>query len=88
MLASQIIRVSCIHEQQRFNQDTYPPIPLLLVFKVLSHSPAIPQEKLDDLVSDLNSSRALFTFIKRMRVAFKEEIERQRLAQKAARKGE
>ncbi|UZJ54683.1 hypothetical protein CBS101457_004003 [Exobasidium rhododendri] len=55
-------------------------------YKILSHSPAIPQEKLDRCLSDLNTSRALFTFIKRMRAAFKEEIERQRVAQRIARR--
>lgn len=38
------------------------------------------------MLSELNTSRALFAFIKRMRAAFKEEVERQRLAQNHARR--
>jgi hypothetical protein len=53
---------------------------------VLSHSPAIPQDKLDEIVLELNTHRTLYNFIRRMRTEFMEEIKRSRMAKRAARR--
>lgn len=46
------------------------------LYQIVSHKPALEQGKLDALLAELNSSRALFTFIKKMRSALKDQIEK------------
>ncbi|PWN37877.1 uncharacterized protein FA14DRAFT_142518 [Meira miltonrushii] len=53
-------------------------------YKIVSAKPALPNEDLQRMLADLNKSRALFTFIKSMRSAFKQEIEKQKHAKKSA----
>jgi kinetochore protein Spc25, fungi type len=52
-------------------------------YKIVSAKPALPSEDLQRMLADLNKSRALFTFIKSMRSAFKQQIEKQKHAKKS-----
>lgn len=55
-------------------------------YKIISAKPALPPDELETLLADLNRSRALFTFIKRIRSAFKQQVERQKQASKSTQK--
>lgn len=53
-------------------------------YKIVTAKPALPSEKIESMLTELNRSRALFTFIKHMRTAFKEQIDMEKARNKFA----
>ncbi|PWN39702.1 hypothetical protein IE81DRAFT_317623 [Ceraceosorus guamensis] len=52
-------------------------------YKLLSHSPPLPKEKLDQVMKELNQSRKVWAWVVKMRSLFREEVERLRAERKA-----